>query len=194
MFKACHCCGLIHEIAALLSNERAQCTRCDSIIDQSRNFKRSQGRTAAAAVAAMVLLPAAVLLPILEIEQLGHHHRSSIVGGIVDLYQTRSILVAIVILLFSVVLPLLKILALIELSWLCSLQQRHRAWTYRWMEQIGKWSMMDVMLLALLVMMFKLTGVVQFHFGPALIAFVLCVSMSMIAAICFDPHAIWESP
>ena len=194
MFKACHCCGLIHEIAALQSNERAQCTRCDSIIDQSRNFKRSQGRTAAAAVAAMVLLPAAVLLPILEIEHLGHHHRSSIVGGIVDLYQTRSILVAIVILLFSVVLPLLKILALIELSWLCSLQQRHRAWTYRWMEQIGKWSMMDVMLLALLVMMFKLTGVVQFHFGPALIAFVLCVSMSMIAAICFDPHAIWESP
>ena len=100
MFKACHCCGLIHEIAALQSNERAQCTRCDSVIDQSRNFKRSQGRTAAAAVAAMVLLPAAVLLPILEIEQL----------------------------------------------------------------------------------------------GPAFIAFVLCVSMSMIAAICFDPHAIWESP
>ncbi len=194
MFKACHCCGLIHEIGALQSNERAQCTRCDSVIDQSRNFRRSQGRTAAAAVAAMVLLPAAVLLPILEIEQLGHHHRSSIIGGIIDLYQTRSIFVAIVILLFSVVLPLLKILALIELSWLCSLQQRHRAWTYRWMEQIGKWSMMDVMLLALLVMMFKLTGVVQFHFGPALIAFVLCVSMSMIAAICFDPHAIWESP
>ena len=83
---------------------------------------------------------------------------------------------------------------LIELSWLCSMQQRRRAWTYRWMEQIGKWSMMDVMLLALLVMMIKLSGVVQFHFGPALIAFVLCVSMSMISAICFDPHAIWESP
>ena len=194
MLKSCHCCGLIHQVSALQSNERAQCTRCDSVIDQSKNFKRSQGRTAAAAVAAMVLLPAAVLLPILEIEQLGHHHRSSILGGIVDLYQTGSVIVATVILLFSIVLPSLKILALIELSWLCSMQQRHRAWTYRWMEQIGKWSMMDVMLLALLVMMIKLSGVVQFHFGPALIAFVLCVSMSMIAAICFDPHAIWESP
>ena len=194
MLKSCHCCGLIHEIAALKSNEHAQCTRCDSVIDQSKNFKRSQGRTAATAVAALVLLPAAVLLPILEIEQLGHHHRSSIFGGIVDLYQTGSVLVATVILLFSIVLPLLKILALLELSWLCSMQQRHRAWTYRWMEQIGKWSMMDVMLLALLVMMIKLSGVVQFHFGPALIAFILCVSMSMISAICFDPHAIWESP
>ncbi len=194
MLKSCHCCGLIHQVSALQSNERAKCTRCDSVIDQSKDFKRSQGRTAASAVAAMVLLPAAVLLPILEIEKLGHHHRSSILGGIVDLYQTGSVLIATVILLFSIVLPSLKILALIELSWLCSMQQRHRAWTYRWMEQIGKWSMMDVMLLALLVMMIKLSGVVQFHFGPALIAFVLCVSMSMIAAICFDPHAIWESP
>jgi paraquat-inducible protein A len=49
------------------------------------------------------------------------------------------------------------------------------------------------MLLALLVMMIKLSDLVQFHFGPAVIAFALCVAMSMIAAICFDPHAIWEN-
>jgi paraquat-inducible protein A len=61
------------------------------------------------------------------------------------------------------------------------------------MEQIGKWSMMDVMLLALLVMMIKLSDLVQFQFGPAVVAFALCVAMSMIAAICFDPHAIWEN-
>jgi len=194
MLKSCHCCGLIHEVVPLRSNELAQCTRCGSVIDQAKKHRRSQGRTAATAVAAMALMPAAILLPILEIEKLGHHHRSSILGGIVDLYKTGSVLVATVILLFSIVFPLLKILALIELSWLCSMRQRHRAWTYRWMEQIGKWSMMDVMLLALLVMMIKLSGMVQFHFGPALIAFVLCVSMSMISAICFDPHAIWESP
>ncbi|MCY2984925.1 MAG: paraquat-inducible protein A [Planctomycetota bacterium] len=175
-------------------NERAQCTRCDSVIDQPKNRKRSQARAAAAAVAAMVLFPAAVMLPILEVEQLGHHHKSSILGGIMELYKTGSILVATVILLFSVVFPLFKILALVELSWLCLMRQRHRTWTYRFMEQIGKWSMMDVMLLALLVMLIKLSGIVQFHFGPALIAFVLCVSMSMISAICFDPHAIWETP
>ena len=194
MLKSCHCCGLIHVVVSLRSNELAQCTRCGSVIDHANKHRRSQARTAATAIAALALMPAAILLPILEIEKLGHHHRSSILGGIIDLFQTGSILVAIVILLFSIVFPLLKILALIELSWLCSMRQRHRAWTYRWMEQIGKWSMMDVMLLALLVMMIKLSGMVQFHFGPALIAFVLCVSMSMISAICFDPHAIWESP
>jgi paraquat-inducible protein A len=194
MLKSCHCCGLIHQVPQLNLNERAQCTRCDSVIDQPKNRNRSQARTAAAAVAAMALFPAAVMLPILEIEQLGHHHQSSILGGIVELYKTGSFLVATVILLFSIVFPLFKILALVELSWLCLMRQRHRTWTYRLMEQIGKWSMMDVMLLALLVMLIKLSGIVQFHFGPALIAFVLCVTMSMISAICFDPHAIWETP
>ena len=192
--KACHCCGLIHQVLPLRSDELAQCTRCGSVVDQFKSNHRSQGRAAAAAVAGFLLFPAAVILPILEVEQLGHHHRSSVVGGIIELYRSGSFLIATIILLFSIVLPLLKLLALIELSWLCSMRQHHRAWTYRIMEQIGKWSMMDVMLLALLVMLIKLSGVVQFHFGPALIAFVLCVTMSMISAVCFDPHAIWRTP
>ena len=52
--------------------------------------------------------------------------------------------------------------------------------------------MMDVMLLAFLVMLVKLGDLVEFHFGPAVIAFVLCVTMSMIASLTFDPHSIWE--
>lgn len=62
----------------------------------------------------------------------------------------------------------------------------------RLMEQLGKWSMMDVMLLAFLVMLVKLGNLVTFEFGPAVIAFVACVSMSMLASLSFDPHAIWE--
>lgn len=193
VLKACHCCGLIHSIRTLEPGERSVCTRCKSVIDQPRNNQRSQARTAAASLAALALFPAAVFLPILEIEKLGQHHQSSVIGGILELFRSGNLLVGTIILVFSIVFPLAKIVALIELSWLGALRQRHQAWTYRWMEQIGKWSMMDVMLLALLVMMIKLSDLVQFHFGPAVIAFSLCVAMSMIAAICFDPHAIWEN-
>ena len=52
--------------------------------------------------------------------------------------------------------------------------------------------MMDVMLLAFLVMLVKLGNLVEFQFGPAVLAFILCVAMSMIASLSFDPHAIWE--
>jgi paraquat-inducible protein A len=60
------------------------------------------------------------------------------------------------------------------------------------MEYAGKWSMMDVMLLAFLVMLVKLGDLVEFNFGPAVVAFVMCVAMSMIASMSFDPHAIWK--
>ena len=53
-------------------------------------------------------------------------------------------------------------------------------------------SMMDVLLLALLVTLVKLGDIVTFQLGPAVLAFVMCVFMSMIASIAFDPHAIWE--
>ena len=72
------------------------------------------------------------------------------------------------------------------------MHRRHKAATLRLMEHVGKWSMMDVMLLALLVMLVKLGDLVEFQFGPAVVAFVACVAMSMVASLSFDPHAIWE--
>jgi paraquat-inducible protein A len=100
--------------------------------------------------------------------------------------------VAVVVLLFSIVFPLAKITLLIELSWLEILHRRHKATTLRIMEHLGKWSMMDVMLLALLVMLVKLGNLVEFELGPAVVAFVGCVGMSLVASLCFDPHSIWD--
>jgi paraquat-inducible protein A len=193
VLKACHCCGLIHSIRTLEPGERSVCTRCKSVIDQPRNNQRSQARTAAASLAALALFPAAVFLPILEIEKLGQHHQSSVIGGILELFRSGNLLVGTIILVFSIVFPLAKIIALIELIWLGALRQRHQAWTYRWMEQIGKWSMMDVLLLAFFVMLIKLGSLVTFHYGPAVVYFTLCVGFSILASLSFDPHSIWDS-
>ena len=118
--------------------------------------------------------------------------QSSILGGAIDLLKQGNWLVGGVVLLFSVIFPLTKIVLLLELSLLEFLHRRHKAASLKLMEHMGRWSMMDVMLLAFLVMLVKLGNIVQFHFGPAVIDFVLCVAMSMVASISFDPHAIWE--
>lgn len=123
---------------------------------------------------------------------MGMRQQSSILGGAIDLLKQGNWLVGGVVLLFSVVFPLTKIVLLLELSLLEFLHRRHRATSLKFMEHMGRWSMMDVMLLAFLVMLVKLGNIVQFRFGPAVIAFVLCVAMSMVASISFDPHAIWE--
>lgn len=145
------------------------------------------------AAAAFILFWPAVLLPILEVEKLGQIQRSSLLGGVSELLHQGSWFVGTIVLVFSIVFPLTKMVLLLELSLLEILHERHKAWTLRLMEHLGKWSMMDVMLLAFLVMLVKLGDLVEFHLGPAVVAFVLCVSLSMIASLLFDPHAIWES-
>ncbi len=191
-FKACHCCGLVHHVPKLDAGQVAVCTRCETKMDRFRADDASSIRTAAAALGAFVLYWPAILLPILEIQRLGHHHTASVITGTMDLFREGNWFVGGVVLLFSIIFPLFKILMLLELSILGLFHRRHRARTYRLMEAAGRWSMMDVLLLALFVMIVKLGAIVEFHFGPAVIAFVLCVAMSMLASLVFDPHAIWE--
>lgn len=192
MLRACHCCGLIHRLPDLQAGQRATCIRCYSTITRGGEGAPSAERTAAVALAAFILYWPAVLLPILELERLGHRHRSSIVSGTFELLAHGNWFVGIVVLLFSIVLPLVKIVLLLELSLVNLLRRRHKAVTYRIVEHVGKWSMMDVLLLAFLVMLVKLGDLVEFHFGPAVIAFVLCVALSMLASALFDPHSIWR--
>ncbi len=173
-------------------NQRACCRRCGTAFSKAGNREKSANRTAAAAVGAFVLFWPAILLPILEVEQLGFKSQSSILSGIIELFRHGSYFVAIVVLLFSIIFPLTKIVLLLELSLLELFEKKQKAFTLRLMETLGKWSMMDVMLLAFLVMLVKLGDMVEFQFGPAIIAFVLCVAMSMVASLTFDPHAIWE--
>ncbi|MEZ6121920.1 MAG: paraquat-inducible protein A [Planctomycetaceae bacterium] len=190
--RACHCCGLIHRLPELVAGQQAVCTRCGARISKPGCRRTASSRTAACALAAFALFWPAVLCPILQIEKLGHRQQSSILGGTIDLLSHGNWLVGGVVLLFSIVFPLTKIVLLLELSLLNFLHRRHKATTLRIMEHVGKWSMMDVMLLAFLVMLVKLGNLVHFEFGPAVLAFVACVTMSMIASLSFDPHAIWE--
>ncbi len=191
--RACHCCGLVHRVRNLADDEQAQCTRCQSTIDSgTRNGMQSSARCFAAALGGLIMYFPAILLPILEIEKLGHHHQASLLGGTLDLIWHGGWFVGLIVLLFSIVLPLLKLLALLELSYIGITHRRHRAWTYRMVEWTGRWSMMDVLLLALLVTLVKLGDLVSFHLGPAVVAFVMCVAMSLIASVMFDPHEIWD--
>ena len=190
--RACHCCGMIHRLPELAASQRAVCVRCRATIQRDRDQQLAASRTAAAALGAFFLFWPAVLLPILDVERLGQHHQSSLLFGTFDLLLHGDWFVGTIVLVFSIIFPLVKIVLLLELSMLRLLQRSYKAATYRIMEYAGKWSMMDVMLLAFLVMLVKLGSLIEFHIGPAVLAFVLCVAMSMIASMSFDPHAIWE--
>ena len=72
------------------------------------------------------------------------------------------------------------------------LHKHHRASTYRVVEWIGRWGMLDVLLVALLVAAVKLGSWVEVHPGPGVAAFGGVVIFSLLASAAFDPQAIWE--
>ena len=185
---ACRHCGAIQHLPPTRGGVQTICYRCEAPLTVERASQLSRERTLAAALAALVLYIPAVTLPLLRIRQLGHFHSSSILSGAWELLRHGSWFVGAVVLIFSVVLPLLKIGLLLDLCLFKHTPQHHRAATYRLMEHLGRWSMMDVLLVALLVMFVKLGNIVEFQVGPAVWAFALCVAMTMVAAMSFDPH------
>lgn len=150
-------------------------------------------RTAAIATAALVLYPVAIALPILRIEKFGHIQQASIIEGVSTLLARGHLLIGVVVLLCSVVFPVTKLAALLVLSvGGLGLQRRHRALTYRLVDWTGRWGMLDVLLVAILVAVLKLGDWVDVSVGPAAAAFALCVVLSLLAAASFDPRSLWE--
>lgn len=154
---------------------------------------RSRSRSAAFALAGLILYPLAIGLPILRIEQLGYSHATNVWQGMVALLAEGEWGVGLVVLVCSLVIPVLKLVAMLVLSTAGhSVGQTHRAMTYRLVEWVGKWGMVDVLLVAVLVAMVKLGSWAEVQPGPGLVAFAAVVILSLLSTAFFDPHSIWE--
>lgn len=191
--RACPCCGLIQRAVDAPRGWQLRCARCATRLHDDRGSTAHRHRTAALALAALVLYPPAVGLPMLEIEQFGHRQASSVIDGTATLLSQGHYFVGLIVLICSVILPIAKLLGLLTLSlggpWLRS---HHRAWTYRFVEWTGRWGMLDVLAVAVLVAVVKLGQTVSLTAGPAALAFTLVVLLSLLAAATFDEHALWD--
>jgi paraquat-inducible protein A len=184
---------LAHHVPAISHEFRATCTRCRTTLASPARSARSMSRTAAFAVAALVLYPAAMLLPVMRIEQFGHAQATSILGGTIDLLAHGHIGIGLVILICSVVIPLTKLLTLLTLvTGPMMLRHHHRALAHHLLEWTGRWGMLDVLAVAVVVAALKLGDLVDVTPGPGAIAFASVVALSLLASASFNPHLAWE--
>jgi paraquat-inducible protein A len=145
---------------------------------------------------AIVLYIPANVLPIMTTTQLGTPEDSTILGGVVLLIHHEAYPIAAVIFIASVMVPSGKLIAICWLCW--SVARGHdrsyeqRTKLYRATEFVGKWSMTDVFVVAILVALIQLGGLLQINAGPAAIAFGGVVIVTMLAAESFDPRLIWD--
>lgn len=165
--------------------------RCRSDIPV-RAHPRALSRTAAFALAGLVLYPLALMLPVMTLERFGHASSASIWSGMVGLLAEGHWAVGLTVLVFSIIVPIVKLVLLLVL---CAgglvLGRRQRAWSYRAVELVGRWGMLDVLLVAVLVAAVKLGDVVSVTPNAGAGVFGGVVLLSLLASLSFDPHAIW---
>ena len=172
---------------------RASCARCGSSMSRPGRRATSNRRAVAAALAALILYPFAISMPIMRLERFGNFTEASIWTGSVGMLERGEVFVGAVVLVCSVVIPFLKLAGLLAITiGRRQLSKRHRARTYRMIEWAGRWGMLDVLLIAVVVAWIKIGDLVEVSAGPAALAFTVCVLLSLLASAWFDPHALWE--
>ncbi len=187
-YRGCEVCG------RAARPETKSCTRCGASLPVSG--RRSVEWVWAWLVAGIVLYIPANLYPMLISSQFGNRTASTIVGGAFDLIRHGSYAIAGIVLFASVMIPVAKFGAII---WLCLLARRpgkasaHRSLQlYEVVEFIGRWSMIDVFVVAILAALVQMGFLASLDPGPAAPFFALSVAFTMFAARSFDPRLIWD--
>lgn len=191
---ACPVCGQVHRVTPIASGMVAQCVRCGSRI--SARSRRSLDRTAAFAVAALVLYIPANIFPILRLTIYGATSDNTVFDGVRTFFNEGDYFMSAVVLLASIVIPLLKLsgLLLLVVTVKFNLDRgRHvRTWLYRGIDGIGKWAMLDVFVLSIWVAVVKLGSLGSVRPGAGLLPFGCVVVLTILASQSFDPQLIWE--
>ena len=192
----CDVCELaVPEGAAEHDAGRLRCPRCREPLH--RRKPQSIQRTWALVVAALAFYVPANVYPVMSVTSLGRTQSDTIFSGVVFLLQHGMWPLAVIVFVASIFVPLLKLLILMFL--LVSVQLRSR-WRpkdrtrlYRVTEAIGRWSMVDIYVVTILVALVHLGNLASIRAEAGAVFFCAVVILTMLAAMAFDPRLIWDA-
>lgn len=184
----CHTCGKTSPVTM------GTCPRCGSHLHLRK--PQSVQRTVALMIAAAALYIPANVLPVMTVVELGDVEATTIVAGMVTFWKNGAYPIALVIFIASILIPFLKIAAL---TWLClaasgKLQPSPSLLgkVYWFTELLGRWSMVDIFVVGILVALVQLGNYMTIRPGPGAVAFAGVVLLTMLAALSFDPRLLWD--
>jgi paraquat-inducible protein A len=189
---SCHACD---QVCRLTRSGHAHCPRCGAALH--RRKPHSLARTWALLIAACILYVPANLLPVMTVTSFGRGEPDTILSGVKTLIAAGMWPVAILVFFASITVPVLKIVALafllVSVHRRSQWRPRDRTVLYRLVESVGRWSMVDIFMISILVALVNLGAIASIVPGPGAIAFASVVILTMIAAMTFDPRLIWDA-
>jgi len=187
----CETCDLV----SVPQGDHPHCPRCDAVLHARK--PDSITRTWTLVLAAAILYVPANVFPVLTVMQLGAGQPSTILGGVEELLQTGMYPLAALVFFASIAVPSLKLFGLVIM--LITAQTGHAGWLrdrtrlYFIVRWVGRWSMIDIFMEALLGALVRFGTVVTIEPGIGAVAFCAVVILTIIAAETFDPRVMWDT-
>jgi len=185
----CRECGSVHRPGT------ASCGLCGASL--SSRVPDSFQKVWAWLIAGFVVYVPANIYPMLRTSTFGRTSESTIMGGVIELVHYGSYAVAFIVFFASIMIPVGKFIAI---GWLALSIQRdwpmsghRRMQLYEVVEFIGRWSMIDVFVVAILSALVQFSFVATINPGIAAVSFALSVAFTMLSAQSFDPKTIWDA-
>ena len=171
-----------------------RCPRCGARL----HLRKSNGmaRTWAMLSTSIILLFPANLLPIMTVTSLGEKEPNTIIEGIEHFVQSGDYFIAIIIFIASILVPVFKVVGIMLI--MISIQKRWKTWLkhrtlmFRTIKFIGRWSMLDIFVIAVMVALVNFGTLTSITPAPAATYFAAVVISTMLASNTFDTRLIWE--
>jgi paraquat-inducible protein A len=188
----CRVCGQMTHRSAI--GAQVRCGRCRRVV--TSRMTGSSEKTLAWLIAGIILYLPANLLPVMHTSTIRGREDSTIIGGIIEFWQGGSWDIAALIFVASVAVPVTKFLGIGLLLWTVrgrSAWARHeRTKLYKFVEFIGYWSMLDVVVVAITCALLQFKALANAEPRLGIVFFCSVVVATMMAALSFDPRLIWD--
>lgn len=189
-------CAECHELNKTdPDTEDLTCSRCGAQVHA--RSPNSLARTWALLITAAILYIPANVLPVMTVRSLGKGDPSTIMSGVIQLMQHGMYPIAAVVFVASILVPTFKLiglgLLLFSVQRRVPMSARQRMIMYRFIEFIGRWSMLDIFVIAILVAVVNFGRLASVEANLGAVAFATVVILTMLAAVTFDPRLIWDN-
>ncbi|UHQ56926.1 paraquat-inducible protein A [Microbulbifer sp. YPW16] len=190
------CCLSCHWLVTLpRGGGGCRCPRCGGKVHG--RIEGSVMLTWALTITGALLLIPANILPVMTVVYLGSGEPATIIGGVMQLYTAGLWGIALIVFIASIAVPVMKlvglVLLLLQVQGRLPINPSQAMTTYRIVSAIGRWSLLDLFMISILVALVDMGAVASVAAGPGATAFASVVVITMLAVRCFDPRLVWDT-
>ena len=191
----CHSCAQLSRAGNSNKSHVLICPHCEATLHARK--PNSLARTWALVITAFILYIPANMLPVMTVISMGHGEPDTILSGIHALMESGMWPLALLVFFASITVPMLKLIGLIFLLVSVRMKSKwrpvERTKLYRIIEVVGRWSMVDIFMVSILIALVKLGSLATIEPGAGATFFAGVVVTTMFAAMSFDPRLIWDA-